>query len=464
MTRNDLYFALDCEMVGTGPDGFDSAVARVTLVNWENQVVLDTFVKVPVPVTDYRSHISGVTAEDIESEDAMTFDQVRSAVCNILRGKILIGHGLENDLCALSLTHPYSDVRDTACYTPFMREVTDYETGKPVLQPRKLRDLAWEKMGMQIQVDGVPHSPLEDAIAALELYKLCRSDWEKELSIQQMEQIRAAENQRRARSFFWGQGGATVSAAAAAASDDRGYSSSSPSAASASGMEYAYNGPFGPSSPGYGHSTGSVSGSDAGSMSDTSSQIYGDREQPPSEDGSGSTKSSSSSWRWYPSLRKTKSPPPAPIPEDHTAVPVSPRSSGFFRLRRQKSIRAQRLQSSSSNETDTTTVCTETDSNIEAASDVASEAGSNFEPDYTFLEETNWSQSFQVIEQQGRAQEAGMQSQIQQTYDSRGHVHTQQVADMRYFDQQQRYYNQEAYGAADWSYGSEPARDRFVSI
>jgi hypothetical protein len=94
MTRSDLYFALDCEMVGIGPEGFDSAVARVTIVNWENQVVLDTHVQVPVPVTDYRTHISGIQPEDLDPQNgARTFDEVRDAVSQILKGKILIGHG-----------------------------------------------------------------------------------------------------------------------------------------------------------------------------------------------------------------------------------------------------------------------------------------------------------------------------------------------------------------------------------
>jgi RNA exonuclease 4 len=101
MTKNDLYFALDCEMVGIGPDGSDSAVARVTLLNWEKEIILDTFVKVPVTVTDYRTHVSGIQPQDIESENAMTFEEARRRVEHILRGKILIGHGLENDLCAL---------------------------------------------------------------------------------------------------------------------------------------------------------------------------------------------------------------------------------------------------------------------------------------------------------------------------------------------------------------------------
>lgn len=203
MTKNDLYFALDCEMVGTGPDGFDSAVARVTILNWEKEIVLDTFVKVPVPVTDYRTHVSGIQSHDIESDHAMTFEEVRRAVEHIIRGKILIGHGLDNDLCALGLTHPWCDVRDTACYGPYMREtVVDPSSGGSQLLPRKLRDLAWEKLGRLIQEDHKPHSPLEDAGAALDLYKAARVEWEGELSRIQVKEFQMLEHRRASTRYF----------------------------------------------------------------------------------------------------------------------------------------------------------------------------------------------------------------------------------------------------------------------
>jgi RNA exonuclease 4 len=184
MKKRDLYFALDCEMVGVGQDGMASAVGRVSIVNWENQVVLDTYVLVPAPVTDFRTHISGITPEHLQARPGhtlMTFAQVRETVQNILRGKILIGHGLENDLKALGLYHPWTDIRDTATYSYYMRQYRDPVTQGVAYVPKKLRDLAWEVLGRQIQMPGVPHSPTEDAIAALDLYKEVRGQWEDHL-------------------------------------------------------------------------------------------------------------------------------------------------------------------------------------------------------------------------------------------------------------------------------------------
>lgn len=181
MGKKDLYFALDCEMVGIGPHGVDSALARVSIVNYDCEVVLDTFVKVPVPVTDYRTYVSGVRPEDLQSARAMTLENAREAVQNILRGKILIGHGLENDLKALMMTHPWCDTRDTATYEPYMRKIKgskDANGSKNLMLPRRLKDLSVEILGKGIQVPGRPHSPIEDGLAALALYKAVRPEWE----------------------------------------------------------------------------------------------------------------------------------------------------------------------------------------------------------------------------------------------------------------------------------------------
>uniref|UniRef100_A0A7S2E957 RNA exonuclease 4 n=1 Tax=Ditylum brightwellii TaxID=49249 RepID=A0A7S2E957_9STRA len=179
MSKRDIYFALDCEMVGVGPEGLDSAVARVTVVNWEEEIVLDTFVKVPVPVTDYRTFVSGITKEDIdEASSAVSLQECREAVMTLLRGKILIGHALQNDLQALGINHPWTDTRDTATYPPYMKDHVDFTTKEKVLVPRKLRDLSWEKLQKQIQYGGRSHCPVEDAVAALNLYKVARTEWE----------------------------------------------------------------------------------------------------------------------------------------------------------------------------------------------------------------------------------------------------------------------------------------------
>lgn len=174
------HVALDCEMVGIGIDGKQSALARVSITGWNDEILLDTFVQVPDRVTDFRTHVSGVRAKDIKftNENAMELHACRRKVSQILKNKILIGHSLKNDFAALMLDHPTLQVRDTARYKPFMR-ASGRNGGK--LRPRKLRDLVKEYLGITIQKEGQAHTSVEDAQATMKLYKKVREQWEKEV-------------------------------------------------------------------------------------------------------------------------------------------------------------------------------------------------------------------------------------------------------------------------------------------
>jgi RNA exonuclease 4 len=174
------YIALDCEMVGIGSKGQTSALARVSIVNWHGSVLLDTFVQVPDRVTDFRTFVSGVRPKDIQESNSksMELHSCRKAVGELLKNKILVGHALKNDFQALMLDHPKDEVRDTARYKPFMRQLGK-NGGK--YRPRKLRDLVKEHLGLEIQVAGEAHCSIDDAKAAMDLYKLVREDWETEV-------------------------------------------------------------------------------------------------------------------------------------------------------------------------------------------------------------------------------------------------------------------------------------------
>lgn len=173
---HSAFVAMDCEMVGVGEGGVESALARVTIVDWHGTIVLDEYVLPGQPVTDYRTFVSGITDDKLVG--AASFESVQSKVVQILSGRILVGHGLENDLKALRIHHPWQMTRDTARFEPMMR--VRFNDG--ILWPRKLRDLAAEHLGRQIQVPGVPHSPVEDATAALDLYKAMQPYFEQNIS------------------------------------------------------------------------------------------------------------------------------------------------------------------------------------------------------------------------------------------------------------------------------------------
>ncbi|KAG5928887.1 hypothetical protein E4U42_007754 [Claviceps africana] len=153
------YVAVDCEMVGVGPGGHESVLARVSLVDFHGRQVYDSYVKPTERVTDWRSHVSGVSPKEMKF--ARDFAEVQKDVSSIIQGRILIGHDIKHDLAVLKLSHPLKDIRDTAKHPAFRR----FGNGrKPAL-----RNLARELLGVEIQEDS--HSSTEDARATMFLFR-----------------------------------------------------------------------------------------------------------------------------------------------------------------------------------------------------------------------------------------------------------------------------------------------------
>lgn len=57
------YLAIDCEMVGVGPEGSISTLARVSITNFHGKTVMDEFIMPLEKITDYRTHVSGITPQ-----------------------------------------------------------------------------------------------------------------------------------------------------------------------------------------------------------------------------------------------------------------------------------------------------------------------------------------------------------------------------------------------------------------
>ena len=73
--------AVDCEMVGVGAEGRKSALARVVVVNYYGNVLLDTFCAPSERVTDYRTRVSGIRPQDLKG--ATPFDEVQQQVATV---------------------------------------------------------------------------------------------------------------------------------------------------------------------------------------------------------------------------------------------------------------------------------------------------------------------------------------------------------------------------------------------
>ncbi|KAL3922212.1 MAG: hypothetical protein SGILL_002328 [Bacillariaceae sp.] len=213
MMKRDLYFSLCCERVAIGgktggtaeeaapePEASSAAasaksdaVARVTMINWENETILDTFVAVPVPVTDFYD--TGITPEDVatDSTKIQSFAEVRKTVETTLKGKILIGYDAEYHLMSLGLTHPSTDTRD--CNKFFPEYAVKEEGASATDEASSLETLCKKRLQRSLPPTGHSERPIQNCLAALNLYKKYRKEWEQFL-IADARQKQDQENQR----------------------------------------------------------------------------------------------------------------------------------------------------------------------------------------------------------------------------------------------------------------------------
>ncbi|EGG09287.1 uncharacterized protein MELLADRAFT_47550 [Melampsora larici-populina 98AG31] len=163
------FLAIDCEMVGVGPNGSESVLARVSIVNYYGAVLLDSYVSPKEKVTDYRTWVSGITPEHLAN--ASSFSEVTSKVAQLIKDKVLVGHAITNDLQALLLKHPRNLIRDTSKYGPLR-----------VLSGTKfpsLKKLAALLLRLEIQTSS--HSSVDDARATMAVYRTQKDEWEASL-------------------------------------------------------------------------------------------------------------------------------------------------------------------------------------------------------------------------------------------------------------------------------------------
>ena len=139
--------AIDCEMVDVteAKQATRKALARLSAVDASGAVLIDELVQPPVPVSDYLTQWSGISARMLEGVTT-TLADAQQMLLRCMGGSdcILVGHGLENDLHALRMVH--DRVVDTAvCYPR-----SNVEDGRK----QSLRTLASKLLKQKIQQDG----------------------------------------------------------------------------------------------------------------------------------------------------------------------------------------------------------------------------------------------------------------------------------------------------------------------
>lgn len=169
------YVAIDCEMVGTGPKGRVSQLARCSIVSYDGDVVYDKFIRPSVPVTDYRTRWSGIRHKDLVK--ATPYTEARKEILRLLAGKVVIGHAIHNDFKVLGYAHPSDLTRDTSRIS-----LLNQKAGFAEHECASLKRLTKAIFNRDIQAGKKGHSSVEDAKATMELYKVVEEEWEKRLA------------------------------------------------------------------------------------------------------------------------------------------------------------------------------------------------------------------------------------------------------------------------------------------
>lgn len=169
---SSIAYSLDCEMVkGINENNkiVDIAV-RVSIVDFNCNIVYDRFFKPDKPVTDYRSNITGLYKENFTHAEYLCYSIYK--IGSIIKGNILVGHELSHHLKFLGIQHPFSLRRDTSSFRPFLLVMA----GKPA---PTLKDLAQVLLNRTIQEKY--RDTVENAITAMKLYVKYKYEWDTEI-------------------------------------------------------------------------------------------------------------------------------------------------------------------------------------------------------------------------------------------------------------------------------------------
>lgn len=162
-------------MVGTGPGGRVSELARCSVVSYGGDVLYDKYIRPEMPIVDYRTRWSGITRQHMHK--AIPFQVAQKEILKLLKGKVVVGHAIHNDFQALKYVHPQNQTRDTTYVPNLLRQPSSLTRARV-----SLKDLALNLLHKKIQVGHHGHSSVEDAMTAMELYQLVEVQWEQQVA------------------------------------------------------------------------------------------------------------------------------------------------------------------------------------------------------------------------------------------------------------------------------------------
>lgn len=156
---------IDCEMCDTSTA---LEVTRISVVDEDGTVLLDSYVCPDTPILNYRTQWSGITPE-IMSQVTIRLSQIQLFLLRLITTEtVLIGHALENDLKVLKICH--NRCVDTSIMYPHIRGFPLRRKLKTLAKDYLFIDIQSSDNGMTNVLEG--HDSVEDARTTLALAKL----------------------------------------------------------------------------------------------------------------------------------------------------------------------------------------------------------------------------------------------------------------------------------------------------
>jgi RNA exonuclease 1 len=160
ITCGRKVISIDCEMCSTGDH--ELGLTRISVLDWDDETVLDELVKPDKPIIDYLTQFSGITEAMLQNVTTTLADIQQKLLDIVTPTTIIVGHSLESDFQALKFTHPF--IVDTSLIFP-------HPKGAPYKQSLKFITKQHLKRDIQQQHGVGGHDSVEDARAVMDLVR-----------------------------------------------------------------------------------------------------------------------------------------------------------------------------------------------------------------------------------------------------------------------------------------------------